>query len=117
MVRIVPVIHRTPPPPLDKLFEAPVVPEAVATSSAIASSSAPVSSGNHQRRTYIAGKFAVNGSHAGSSSKAPSSNGVTSQTTRQFSLFDYLQELVRLRLNLIFDLFFSYWIAVLHLHV
>lgn len=95
MVRVVPIIHRTPPPPLDKLFEAPVVPEAQPTTSTLPARNAPFGEGNPQRRSYFAGKFGGNAASLPSSSKSTSPNGVTGPTPREFSLFDYLQELVR----------------------
>lgn len=92
MVRVVPVVHRAPPPPPENPFQ---VPEAQPSSSSLPAQLAPSILQKHLRRNYITSHVPSGSplhlSNHNSASKVASEAAIGQ---KQFSLFDYLQNLV-----------------------
>lgn len=95
MPRVVPIIHRAPPPPLEQTIAAPVPPivepESVDRTRSFLTSVVPK---NH-RRSYISATIDSNGSSQTSKRQAKSAKVSGDQRERHFTLFDALQEVVR----------------------
>lgn len=104
MPRVVPIVHRAPPPPLEEVLAEPVPPGGglgLMSSTSIKNASlAPHITHSHKRRTHIPSS---NGSSSasklanGHSNAAKASN---SSSDKHFSLFDQIQELVRHSLDI-----------------
>jgi hypothetical protein len=96
MVRVVPIIHRAPPPPPERPFE---VPQADGSgSSQLPSRTATSANNSHLRRIYYTTRASSSSAPTASNSTSTSNGASGSQNGKikaPFSLFDYLQELVR----------------------
>lgn len=106
MVRVVPIVHRTPPPPLDGIFEPEEDDKMEESSSSSISRPVPDGASKLQRRSYLTSKASPNIASSSNSSTSAPTNGETRSSNPKFSLFDYLQELVRLLLAFLLGLFY-----------
>lgn len=105
MVRVVPIVHRAPPPPLDGIFEPEEDDKMEESSSSSISRPAPDGASKLQRRSYLTSIASSSIASSSNSTASAPTNGEPRFSNPKFSLFDYLQELVRLLLAFLLGLF------------
>lgn len=93
MVRVVPIVHRAPPPPLDGIFEPEEDDKMEESSSSSISRPAPDGASKLQRRSYLTSIASSSIASSSNSTASAPTNGEPRFSNPKFSLFDYLQEL------------------------